>query len=415
LLLLAAGAQAQEVAPGARVRSGVLVRQAPQADAPVIDALAPGETAPLVGEVARWRIIRLPGGQQGYVSKSWTVVLSSARADATLAGEAVYRIHAVDVGTGLAVFVEGPDFALVYDAGSNDDRAEGAGNRFTAYLRFVKPELRVVDHVVLSHAHEDHVGLMPDVFDAYAVRHVWDSGRMFASCVFRDFLEAVAGEPDVTYHDVTADGGVRQVALPPACRRPARTLQIRRGAAIDDQPVRLGQGAWITFLHRDAGEHADPNENSLVARLDLGGVRVLLTGDAEAGERLDLTQPPDPGSTEALLLNRPAELRADIQFAGHHGSKTSSRRAFLDAVGARLFVISSGPMSYSGVGLPDREVVAELERRGQVWRTDVDDAACARNRAKIGRDADRRPGGCDNVLITIQGAMISAAYVRTHD
>lgn len=416
-LLAGAAASSQEVAPTDRVVSGVLVRAAPSREAPVVEALTPGETAPLVADRPGWREIRLPDGGSGFVSKAWTRVLEpQAPSPAPAAGAPVYRIHAVDVGTGLAVFVEGRDFTLVYDAGSNDDKAEGTRNRFMAYLRFVRPELRQVDHLVLSHAHQDHVGLMPDVLAAYRVRHVWDSGRMFGTCVYRDFLEAVAAEPGVAYHEVAAGGGVREVRLPPSCSRAARDLRINRGAAIEDRPVALGEGAQITFLHRDAGEHEDPNENSLVARLDLGAVRVLLTGDAEAGRRLDPREPPDSGSAEALLLACcRADLRADVQFAGHHGSKTSSRRAFLDAVGARVFVISSGPMTYSGTGLPDPEVVQELQARGQLWRTDLDDAACAVAPAKLGTDRDGKAGGCDHVVITIQGTMISPAYVRVSD
>ncbi|WP_165842890.1 hypothetical protein [Phenylobacterium deserti] len=42
-------------------------------------------------------------------------------------------------------------------------------------------------------------------------------------------------------------------------------------------------------------------------------------------------------------------------------------------------------------------------------------AACARSRAKVGRDADGKAGGCDNFLITLQGGAVSVAYVRTHD
>src|SRR5882724_2517486 len=31
-----------------------------------------------------------------------------------------YQIHLIDVGTGLSILVRGADFALLYDAGSND-------------------------------------------------------------------------------------------------------------------------------------------------------------------------------------------------------------------------------------------------------------------------------------------------------
>lgn len=50
----------------------------------------------------------------------------------------LWRVHFVDVGTGLATFVEGPDFTLVYDGGSNDDLALGSRNRFLAHLRKVR-------------------------------------------------------------------------------------------------------------------------------------------------------------------------------------------------------------------------------------------------------------------------------------
>src|SRR3954451_21324541 len=53
------------------------------------------------------------------------------------AANTTFVVHVVDVGTGLGVFVEGPDFRLIYDAGSNDDTAIGERNRFVAYLHAV--------------------------------------------------------------------------------------------------------------------------------------------------------------------------------------------------------------------------------------------------------------------------------------
>src|SRR5205823_4507262 len=96
-----------------------------------------------------------------------------------------------------------------------------------------------------------------------------------------------------------------------------------------------------------------------------------------------------------------SDLGARVMVVGHHGSKTSSRRAFLDAVGASVFIVSSGPMKYGSVTLPDQEVTNELGSRGQVFRTDQNDQACAQNPAKIGPDTDGRAGGCDNIRVVI--------------
>jgi hypothetical protein len=139
-------------------------------------------------------------------------------------------------------------------------------------------------------------------------------------------------------------------------------------------------------------------------------------GDAEAGGRQAPSVPPNPSSIEGrLLADYPAELLADVLVVGHHGSKTSSRIAFLNAVAARHFVISSGPFPYSGVVLPDSEVRDELRGRGKLWRTDLDDDACRRNPAKTGRDSVGA-GGCDHVRITISArGAITPVYNRIAD
>lgn len=158
----------------------------------------------------------------------------------------------------------------------------------------------------------------------------------------------------------------------------------------------------MTILYADGAKHSSVNANSLVVRLDLGTTRVLLMGDAEAGGRKDPSVAPTPSSIEgSLLACCVGDLAAGVMVVGHHGSKTSSRKAFLDAVGASVFIVSSGPTKYDSVKLPDPEVMSELMARGQVFRTDVNDQACGQNAAKIGPDHDGEAGGCDNIRVVI--------------
>lgn len=423
LLLLVVPPQAafaEQVRASDRVERNVVVRAAPTTQSEPIGALSPGDTLEVINDdIPRWYEVRLPDGRTGYVSKSWTVLAPDAPTDVSAGG---FLIHSIDVGTGLAVLIEGPDFTLLYDGGSNDDLARGPANRLTAYLREVRPNLRRIDHLILSHPHRDHVELLPDVLSAYDVRHVWDSGRYHPICGYRAFLERVAAEPGITYHTALPGNDPHEVELEARecyeAPMPQRTLRIPR-QRIPATPVSLGANARMTFLHADGGRHPSPNENNLVVRVDLGNRRVLLTGDAEGGEREDWADEtaPEPGSIEGHLLAccRPA-LSADILFAGHHGSMTSSRRAFLDAVDADHFVISSGPVRYGRVTLPDEVVVEELDDRGNLWRTDIADAACAANRGKIGPDNDGKAGGCDNVHIAIRpNGQISGSYHRIAD
>lgn len=415
----AAWAQQQSVKPTASVTRSVTVRAKAVAGSAPLSRLRPGESLPFVEAGSHWYKVRLPDGRLGFVAKTWTELSGGSASTTTLAvGSDVYKIHAVDVGTGLAVFIEGPGFTMLYDGGSNDDQATGSDNRLLAYLKLVRPDLTHIDHIVLSHPHNDHVKLLSDIVDAYDVGQVWDSGRMYQVCSYHAFLQAIGRKPGIVYHQVTGGPGTRSVHFPAECEHQDHPVDftLNRGSQIDDQPVSLGAGAAFTILYRDDHAYPDPNENSLVTRLDIGQVRILLTGDEEGGARRAPASPPDQDSPEEKLLACcRADIKADIQFAGHHGSMTSSRTAFLDAVGAKTFIISSGPMKYGSVTLPDQAVVTELEKRGTLYRTDVDDAACAANAAKVGPDQDHKPGGCDNIVITIQNGAVSVRDVKLSD
>lgn len=130
------------VATDKRVVRYVVVREGPSTSTPAIDSLDPGETFTLKSDRPNWYEIVLPDGRTGFVSKAWTVPVDGP------AGE--YRVHVIDVGTGLAIFVEGPDFTLLYDAGSNDDSRKGRNNRVLAYLAKIRPDLTTIDHVILE-------------------------------------------------------------------------------------------------------------------------------------------------------------------------------------------------------------------------------------------------------------------------
>ena len=109
--LMTSPATADDVAPSARVSSAVLVRQGPSTDTAILARLRPGESARLVDEISGWYVIELADGTRGYVSKAWTIVITDGGTEAL--SQRGYKIHVIDVGTGLAVFVEGPSFGLL--------------------------------------------------------------------------------------------------------------------------------------------------------------------------------------------------------------------------------------------------------------------------------------------------------------
>ena len=85
-------------------------------------------------------------------------------------------------------------------------------------------------------------------------------------------------------------------------------------------------------LHPSADDYqatSKSNAMSCVLRISNGAHTVLLAGDIEQAQ-------------EARLAQRGAALRADLLLVPHHGSKTSSSDAFLDAVRPSLAVVQTG-------------------------------------------------------------------------
>jgi len=398
--------------------NAVPVRERPSGDSDKVGELGPGDRAEFLGSVPHWFEIRLADGTPGYVNKQKAELVPDGPTvvTPTVGTGHIFTLHAIDVGTGLSIFVEGPDFTVLYDAGSNDDRAQGPSNRVLAYLALTEPNLTTIDEVILSHPHRDHLELLADVITRYDVREVWDSGAINNTLGYERFLAAVEHEPSVIYRTAAHDAGPITVIVQGTAHSLLQGLRIST-----DEVIPLGHTgqASMHFLHADGSHHANPNENSLVMRMDLGPVRVLFMGDAESGPRDSWDDGvPVAGSIEAALLACcPTEIDADVLIVGHHGSKTSSRTMFLDAVSADTFVVSSGPTKYGSVVLPDAEVIAALAARGTVLRTDVDDQACGNSNEKVGGDSDHRAGGCSNIRLTIGpgNSVTSAVWVGDED
>ena len=99
------------------------------------------------------------------------------------------------------------------------------------------------------------------------------------------------------------------------------------------------------------------NDNSLVLVASGGGGKMLLTGDMEYDEEND-------------LLAAGVIPSCDVLKVGHHGSKTSSTEAFLNAVHPEIAVIEVG--ADNSYGHPSQKVLDRLDALGsRVYRTDI--------------------------------------------
>ncbi|MBM6828368.1 MBL fold metallo-hydrolase [Anaerotignum lactatifermentans] len=199
------------------------------------------------------------------------------------------QVHFLDVDQADAILIDDGDFEVLIDGGT---KAEGS--KVVSYLSgYVDGDL---DVLVATHAHEDHIGGLPAVFDRYTVDMVIDSGKSADSAIYTLYSQKRTAEQCV-YE--TADQG--------------RTIELPSGAKLEILPM--------------SGNYTDANDTSVITLLDYDDVEVLFMGDA---------------STEVEQNNLSRFSDVDVLKAGHHGSRTAGSAAFLQRVQPEYVVISAG-------------------------------------------------------------------------
>ena len=102
-------------------------------------------------------------------------------------------------------------------------------------------------------------------------------------------------------------------------------------------------------------DYYDENDNSNVIYTELNDYKFLFMGDASI-------------NTEKEILNKYNLPRIDILKVGHHGSKTSSSKEFIDKIKPKYSVISVGKDNkYSH---PNEETL-EILKNTKIYRTDI--------------------------------------------
>ena len=253
-------------------------------------------------------------------------------------------ITTLDVGQGLAVLVRTEGHALLYDTGPAYGPESDSGGRV------ILPVLRAagiahLDALIVTHRDLDHLGGAQSVLDSMEV-------------------------------------GMLLTSLPPGDALHALSVAPRRCARSDAWEW---DGVRFELLHPAAGDyavHRRANDLSCVLRVSAGSRAMLLTGDIER-------------ASEARIVERgqTGTLRADVLLVPHHGSRTSSSEAFIDAVSPRWAVVAAGYRSR--FGHPNARVLDRYRASGaKIARTDLDGAVGVRLDAAhvyVESERSRRP------------------------
>ncbi|HEX7318282.1 MAG TPA: ComEC/Rec2 family competence protein, partial [Pyrinomonadaceae bacterium] len=263
---------------------------------------------------------------------------SAPRADGRL------RVDFIDVGQGDAALITMPDGStLLVDGGGRprfrasrdvEDEAEefepdarGVGDAAVAEYLWWRGLSRL-DYVLATHADADHIDGLRDILKSFGAR---------AALVGR----VTPGDEEFARFATTArDAGVPLHVV-------ARGDRLRFGAVEVD--VLWPPPVESVSVEERARVATSANADSVVLRLRYGRRTLLLTGDIES-------------RTERALTAASDDLRADALKVAHHGSRTSSTNAFIDATRPALAVVSVA--RDSPYGHPHAEVLARWRDSG---------------------------------------------------
>ena len=172
------------------------------------------------------------------------------------------------------------------------------GNNGGELLNRLLAEGRNLDALILTHLHSDHAGGVGALLDA-GIR----IGRVYlpVDTLRQDYdAESLAILDHLTAHGIP----VTALAAGDTLRFHETTIEV----------------LWPQAGRTRTG--IDPNDRSLAMLITLGNVRILSMAD------------------NGVLYERYAAVSADVLKAGHHGSKTSSGEAFLQAVDPTLALLT---------------------------------------------------------------------------
>ncbi|MEK7580364.1 MAG: ComEC/Rec2 family competence protein [Patescibacteria group bacterium] len=234
------------------------------------------------------------------------------------------KVSFLDIGQGDAVLITLPDKRNILVDGGPDK------NVIYKLDKYLPRQNRTIDLMILTHPDPDHLNGLVEALKRFSVSKIFYTG---------------VSDPDPVYYEWQEIIKNKNIPL----------LVIDRA-----EEIKLDEKIFLVFLwpreSLSGKSLKDDNIGSLVFKLNFENISFLFTGDINK-------------EVEEKLLNKEADLRADVLKIAHHGSKHSSTVKFLEKVKPSYAVISVG--KNNKFGHPNLRVIFNLNKvHSQILRTD---------------------------------------------
>ena len=233
-----------------------------------------------------------------------------------------FNITSIDVGQGDSILIKYPQNSLniLIDTGGNSSNQNYSivKNKTIVYLKSLG--IAQLNYLILTHGDYDHMGEAINLVNNFKVEKV-----IFNCGEYNDLekeLIKVLDKKHIKYYSCIKE------------------------LNIDNKK--------LYFLQTK--EHDNENDDSNVIYTELDGYKFMFMGDASI-------------TTEKEIISTYNLSNIDVLKVGHHGSKTSSGKEFINEINPNYSVISVG--KNNRYGHPNKEVLNTLSN-SKVYRTDED-------------------------------------------
>ena len=223
-----------------------------------------------------------------------TIAFGGELKNTTTGAIGTMKVHYIDVGQGDATLVQVNGKNLLIDAGPNK-----SADSLVEYIKGIG--VTTIDHVIATHPHEDHIGGMDEIFDAFEVKNFYSPKVEHTTKTFEKMINAVTNEG----------------------------LKITTIKAGDGSKIDLGDGTKVEIFSPVDDKYNELNDYSPIMKITFGENSFLFTGDAEK-------------LVEKQVIANGENIDADVLKVGHHGSTTSSSEDFIKEVSPDIAVIPVG-------------------------------------------------------------------------